>query len=116
MGICAVEPDLRKHKDVDNGIGIIEFWGEKVAYLFSSRMMAAGQHDVTEIVGTKGKLAVNANPHSNLVEIHEPTGVRRELPPNYYSRFEYAFVAEANEFTTICLDNTELPFKLSGAV
>ncbi|KAH6971308.1 hypothetical protein EDB80DRAFT_838076 [Ilyonectria destructans] len=101
-------------RDVDNGIGIVEFWGEKVAYLFSSRMMAAGQHDVTEIVGTKGKLAVNANPHSNLVEIHEPTGVRRELPPNYYSRFEYAFVAEANEFTTTCLDNNELPFSCLG--
>ncbi|KAF7553707.1 hypothetical protein G7Z17_g3449 [Cylindrodendrum hubeiense] len=116
MGICAVEPDLRKHKDVDNGIGVIEFWGDKVAYLYSSRMMAAGQHDVTEIIGTKGKIAVNANPHQNLVEIHEPTGVRREIPPNYYSRFEYAFVAEANEFTAACLDNTELPFKLYGAV
>src|SRR6478735_1679575 len=43
-GITAVQPELRKHKDVDNGVGIVEFWGGKVAYFYSSRMMAAGQH------------------------------------------------------------------------
>ncbi|KAI5925578.1 hypothetical protein F4810DRAFT_659169 [Camillea tinctor] len=116
IGITAVQPDLRKHKDVDNGVGIIEFWGDKIAYLYSSRMMAAGQHDMTEIIGTEGKLTVNANPISTLVEMHEPQGIRREIPPDYYGRFEYAFVTEANEFAAACLDNTKLPFKLQGAV
>ncbi|KAK7429701.1 hypothetical protein QQZ08_003727 [Neonectria magnoliae] len=115
-GITAVQPDLRKHKDVDNGVGIVEFWGGKIAYFYSSRMMAAGQHDMTEIIGTDGKLAVNANPSGTLVELHELTGVRREIPHDYYGRFENAFVTEANEFTAACLDNTKLPFKLSGAV
>ncbi|KAK7407882.1 hypothetical protein QQX98_009941 [Neonectria punicea] len=115
-GITAVQPDLRKHKDVDNGVGIVEFWGGKIAYFYSSRMMAAGQHDMTEIIGTDGKLAVNANPSGTLVELHELTGVRREIPHDYYGRFENAFVTEANEFTAACLDNNKLPFKLSGAV
>ncbi|KAI9163569.1 scyllo-inositol 2-dehydrogenase (NAD(+)) [Paramyrothecium foliicola] len=115
-GICAVQPELRKHKDVDNGVGIVEFWGGKVAYFYSSRMMAAGQHDMTEIIGTEGKLSVNASPTGTLVEMHESTGVRREIPPDYYGRFEHAFVTEANEFTAACLDNNKLPFKLSGAV
>ncbi len=116
MGITAVQPELRRHKDVDNGVGIVEFWGGRIAYFYSSRMMAAGQHDMTEIIGTEGKLSVNTNPQGTLVEMHEPQGVRREIPSDYYGRFEHAFVTEANEFTAACLDNTKLPFKLSGAV
>ncbi|KAJ9649439.1 hypothetical protein H2201_004976 [Coniosporium apollinis] len=116
VGITAVQPELRKHKDVDNGVGVVEFWGGKIAYFYSSRMMAAGQHDMTEIIGTEGKLSVNANPMGSLVEMSEASGIRREIPPHYYGRFREAFVTEANEFTAACLDDTKLPFKLSGAV
>ncbi|EPE04775.1 hypothetical protein F503_06324 [Ophiostoma piceae UAMH 11346] len=112
---CAVEPGLRKHKDVDNDVGIVEFWNDKFACFFCSRMMAAGQHDITEILGPKGKLVVNGNPMSTLVEVHEPGGVRRELPANYYERFGYAFLTMANEFTAACLSGTPLPLKLAGA-
>ncbi|KAF5657784.1 myo-inositol 2-dehydrogenase [Fusarium heterosporum] len=115
-GITAVQPELRKHKDVDNGVGVVEFWGGKVAYFYSSRMMAAGQHDMTEVIGTEGKLSINANPVGNLVEMHESAGIRREIPGDYYGRFEHAFVTEANEFTAAVLDNNRLPFKLTGAV
>jgi myo-inositol 2-dehydrogenase / D-chiro-inositol 1-dehydrogenase len=94
----------------------VEFWGGKIAYFYSSRMMAAGQHDMTEIIGTNGKLSVNANPIGKLVEISESSGVRREIPQDYWGRFEYAFVTEANEFVEACLENKKLPFKLSGAV
>ncbi|KAI0011021.1 hypothetical protein F4779DRAFT_626855 [Xylariaceae sp. FL0662B] len=115
-GITAVQPDLRKHGDVDNGVGVVEFWGGTIAVFYCSRMMAAGQHDMTEVVGTAGKLTVNANPVGSLVELHEPAGVRREIPADYYGRFEHAFVTEAHEFTAACLDDTPLPFKLEGAV
>ena len=116
IGITAVQPDLRLHKDVDNGVGIVEFYGGQIAYFYCSRMMAAGQEDVTEIVGTKGKLSVNLQPQMNLVNIYEPTGIRREIPAHYYDRFEEAFVLEANEFTACCLDDVKLPMKLTGAV
>ncbi|KAK5110310.1 hypothetical protein LTR85_001291 [Meristemomyces frigidus] len=116
FGITAVQPELRRYNDVDNGVGVVEFWGGKLAYFYSSRMMAAGQHDMSEIIGTDGKLTINANPISNLVDMFENTGVRREIPPHYYGRFEQAFVTEANEFTAACLDNLKLPFKLTGAV
>ena len=116
IGITAVQPELRRYNDVDNGVGIVEFWGGRIAYFYSSRMMAAGQHDMTEIIGTEGKLTVNGNPMNSLVEISEPAGIRREIPPHYYGRFEYAFVAEANEFVEACLENKKLPFKLTGAV
>ena len=116
VGITAVQPGLKKWRDVDNGVGIVEFWGGKIAYFYGSRMMAAGQHDMTEIIGTDGKLVVNGTPQTNLVEMHEPSGVRREIPPHYYGRFSEAFVTESNEFTESCLDDKPLPFKLTGAV
>ncbi|KAL8717336.1 MAG: hypothetical protein Q9225_005411 [Loekoesia sp. 1 TL-2023] len=115
-GITAVQPALRKYNDRDNAVGIVEFYGGKIAYFYCSRMMAAGQEDSTEIVGTEGKVTVNMQPRSNLVDIYEPSGIRRESPQTYYGRFEDAFVVEANEFTACCLDGKELPFGLEGAV
>ncbi|KAF9885672.1 hypothetical protein FE257_012654 [Aspergillus nanangensis] len=116
VGITAVEPDLRKHNDRDNAVGLVEFYNGKVAHFYASRMMAAGQEDTTEIIGTKGKVTVNAQPALNLVNVFDGTGIRREIPQHYYDRFEYAFVTEANEFTACCLENTPVPVKLEGAV
>ncbi|KAE8365897.1 hypothetical protein BDV27DRAFT_98365 [Aspergillus caelatus] len=116
VGITAVEPDLRKHNDRDNAVGLVEFHNGKIAYFYASRMMAAGQEDTTEIIGTQGKLAVNTQPALNLVNIYDSTGIRREIPQHYYDRFEYAFVTEANEFTACCLEDTPVPLQLDGAV
>lgn len=116
VGVTAVQPGLKKWGDVDNGVGIVEFWGGKIAYFYGSRMMAAGQHDMTEIIGTEGKMVVNGAPQTNLLETHDASGVWRDIPPHYYGRFGEAFVTESNEFTECCLDNKPLPFKLTGAV
>ncbi|OBR10407.1 Nad binding rossmann fold-containing protein [Colletotrichum higginsianum IMI 349063] len=116
VGITAVQEGLRKHNDRDNAVAVVEFYGGKIAQLFCSRMMAAGQEDTTEIFGTRGKVAVNTQPQLNLVNLYEPTGIRREIPPDYYGRFREAFIAEANEFTACCLNDTEPPMKLTGAV
>lgn len=116
VGITAVEPDLRKHNDRDNAVGLVEFHNGKIAYFYASRMMAAGQEDTTEVIGTQGKLSINTQPALNLVNIYDSTGIRREIPQHYYDRFEYAFVTEANEFTACCLENTPVPLRLDGAV
>ncbi|KAK3675185.1 hypothetical protein LTR78_005119 [Recurvomyces mirabilis] len=116
FGVVARYPGLKQYGDVDNGIAVVEFWGGRIAYYFSSRMMMAGQTDTTEVIGTHGKLMINASPANNLVEMHEPNGIRREIAQTYYDRFEQAFVTESNEFTAAVLDNTKLPFKLTGAV
>lgn len=79
-------------------------------------MMAAGQEDCTEIFGTEGKIAVNTQPQLNLVNLYEATGIRREIPADYYGRFREAFITEANEFTASCLDNTPAPLPLESAV
>ncbi|PIB02354.1 scyllo-inositol 2-dehydrogenase (NAD(+)) [Cercospora beticola] len=115
-GINARLTELEKYQDVDNGIGIVEFYGGKIAYFYASRMMAAGQEDTTEIIGTHGKIVVNGNPQQNLVSLHESTGIRKDVPQTYYDRFEHAFVTESNEFTECVLDGTKPPFELAGAV
>lgn len=79
-------------------------------------MMAAGQEDTTEVIGTEGKIGINTQPQLNLVNVHEAGGIRREVPATYYDRFRDAFITEANEFTDCCLDNTAPPVKLQGAV
>jgi myo-inositol 2-dehydrogenase / D-chiro-inositol 1-dehydrogenase len=79
-------------------------------------MMAHGQEDTTEIIGTEGKLSVNSNPQANFVNYYHSGGITREVPAHYYGRFEMAFVREANEFADACLDGTPLPMELGNAV
>ncbi|KAL3956098.1 hypothetical protein ACCO45_008944 [Purpureocillium lilacinum] len=98
VGITAVEPGLRKYNDRDNAVGLIEFTDGRIVHLYCSRMMAAGQEDTTEVIGTKGKLGVNTIPVANLVRVYEPTGIRHEVPKNYWDRFKNAFTQEAIEF------------------
>jgi predicted dehydrogenase len=40
-GCIAVQPGLAQHKDVDNAVGIVEFWGGQIAYYYCSRMMVS---------------------------------------------------------------------------
>jgi myo-inositol 2-dehydrogenase/D-chiro-inositol 1-dehydrogenase len=116
FGVTALEPDLAKHGDVDNGVGVVEFYNGQIAYFYSSRMNAPGQHDMTEIIGTTGKLSVNANPTTGYLESHKPEGIHRDIPQTYYDRFEQAFVEEARQFTDSVLDNKPVPVDLEGSV
>ncbi|KAF2105351.1 hypothetical protein BDV96DRAFT_509501 [Lophiotrema nucula] len=116
FGVTALEPDLAKYGDVDNGVGVVEFWDGQIAYFYSSRMNPPGQHDMTEIIGTTGKLSVNANPTTGLLESHLATGIHRDIPQNYYERFEGAFVEEARQFTDAVLDDKPVPVDLAGSV
>lgn len=116
VGVTALAPELARYGDVDNGLGIVEFDGGRIAQFFGSRMMAPGQHDMTEIIGTEGKISVNANPARDLVELWEPQGVRRECVPDYYGRFEMAFVQEAVEFTDCVLSDRPVPVPLRSAL
>lgn len=115
-GVVATQPGLKQYNDYDNAVGIVEFWDGRIAYYYASRMMPHGQEDVTEIIGTEGKLTVNLNPQKNLVNYYHAKGITREVPHDYWGRFEGAFVEESNEFTAACLDNTPVPLDFQNAV
>jgi myo-inositol 2-dehydrogenase/D-chiro-inositol 1-dehydrogenase len=54
VGVCAVHAGLEATNDRDNAIATVEFEGGKMAALYCSRMMAAGQEDTSEIICQKG--------------------------------------------------------------
>lgn len=62
IGTLTHHPELAQSRDVDNGIGVVEFWGGKMAYYSCSRTQAHGQDVATEIIGTHGKIMVNVIP------------------------------------------------------
>lgn len=116
VGVTSAHPELEAYKDRDNAIATIEFYGGKIAALYCSRTMAAGQEDTTEIICERGSLRVNMQGRKNYVEVHDSLGARRELPQHYYERFRDAFITESNEFTACCLDKTPLPVSLQSSV
>lgn len=114
-GTVAVHEGLRAVGDLDNGVAMIEFEGGKVAVLQASRTFAHGHETLAEILGTKGRLAIGANPRLNRVQIADEHGVRNECTPTFYERFEEAFVAELNAFTDAVRNDTPLPLSLRDA-
>jgi myo-inositol 2-dehydrogenase/D-chiro-inositol 1-dehydrogenase len=116
VDVAAVHPGIEANKDMDNTIAITELYDGRIAALYCSRMMAAGQEDSTEIICQRGSLRANMQGRKNHVETHDSLGARRELPQHSFERFRDAFVTEANEFISCCLDNTALPVSLNSSV
>jgi myo-inositol 2-dehydrogenase / D-chiro-inositol 1-dehydrogenase len=75
-------------------------------------MMARGQEDSSEIIGTKGKLSVNASPQKDLVSLYHAGGITKEVQGDFWERFKGAFAWEVNEFAEACLFDGALPMKL----
>jgi myo-inositol 2-dehydrogenase/D-chiro-inositol 1-dehydrogenase len=111
-GTISHHPELEALKDVDNAIGIVEYWGGRLAYFYCSRTQAHGHDVCTEILGTNGKIMVNVVPRINNVVVADKSGIGHEVQPEYWQRFEDAFATEANEFLSAILNNTEVPVKM----
>jgi myo-inositol 2-dehydrogenase / D-chiro-inositol 1-dehydrogenase len=112
VGTLQHHPELAESKDVDNGVGIVEYWGGKIAYFYCSRTQAHGHDVCTEITGTEGKVMVNVIPKANNVVIADNLGIRHEVQPEYWQRFEDAFALEANEFVESVLKDKPVPLPL----
>ncbi len=98
-GTIALHEGLRECGDVDNGVGVVEFEGGRLAVFYASRTMAHGCDTHSEVIGTGGALAIGQNPRLNRVEIYDALGVRSESTPTFFDRFEDAFLHEAQAFT-----------------
>lgn len=96
--ISAHSPDI-----VVNAVGVVEFWDGKIAYFYCSRTQAHGHDVCTEITGKTGKMPVNVVPGANNVVLADKLGIRHEVQPEYWQRFEDAFLLEANGFTDAVL-------------
>lgn len=112
VGSLQHHPELRDFQDVDNGVGVVEYWGGKIAYFHCSRTQAHGHDVCTEITGTDGKIMVNLVPRANHVQIAHKQGVTHAVPEEYWQRFEDAFATEATEFVDCVLEDKPVPVKL----
>lgn len=115
-GTLQHHPELKNLSDVDNAVGVVEFWGGKIAYFYCSRTQAHGHDVCTEITGTNGKLMVNVIPKQNNVVLADKLGMRHEVQPEYWQRFEDAFALEANEFVEAIVKNKDLPLSLETGI
>lgn len=115
-GSATLNPELLKTNDRDNAMGMIEFHGGKVAQYYVSRMMAHGQEDSTDVIGTEGKVTVNTQPAKDLVNLCHAGGIIRDVPEEFWARFELAFAQELQKFANTCFFDKPLPMKLETAV
>jgi myo-inositol 2-dehydrogenase/D-chiro-inositol 1-dehydrogenase len=97
-GTIALHEGLRACGDVDNGVGVVEFEGGRLAVFYASRTMAHGNDTQSEVIGTNGALAIGHDPRKNRVQIYDALGVRSESTPTFFDRFEDAFLHEATAF------------------
>ncbi|KAJ2894315.1 hypothetical protein MKZ38_007731 [Zalerion maritima] len=115
-GTLQHHPELKEANDVDNAVGVVEFWGGKIAYFYSSRTQAHGHDVCTEITGTTGKIMVNVIPKANNVVVADRLGMRHEVQPEYWQRFEDAFALEANEFADSVLNDKPVPLPMEAGI
>lgn len=114
-GTNAIHKGLAEFHDVDNGLATVEFADGSIASFMASRTMAHGHETLTEIFGTEGRLTVGANPRRNRVDISDQHGVRMECTPDFYARFEDAFLVEAQQFVDAALGIKPLTLTLYDA-
>lgn len=112
VGTLVHHPELAESNDVDNGVGVVEYWGGKIAYFYCSCTHAHGRDVCTEVTGMHGKIMVNVRPQKNNVVIADKLGMRNEVQPEYWQRFEDAFALEANEFVQSVLYDKKVPLPL----
>ena len=116
-GLVTRHHEMAEFRASDNAVGVVEFWGGKIAHFYNSRTGNQGYDNMTEIFGTGGKITVNAVGRRNRVEVtSNDTGIKNDILPSWIDRYEQAFVNEVNEFTAAILDKKELPMKLDSAL
>ncbi|WPH04770.1 putative oxidoreductase [Acrodontium crateriforme] len=119
VGSVSMHHELNDIGDADNAVGIIEWYAEDadpITYCYCSRIMQHGFDNPTEIIGTKGVLKINLHPRRDLLTIADANGIGNDVMPDYFERYEQAFVTELNTFASCVLDDKALPYKLDTAV
>ncbi|KAF5980229.1 myo-inositol 2-dehydrogenase [Fusarium coicis] len=96
-GTLQHHPELKDLNDADNAVGVVEFWGGKIAYFYCSRTQAHG-HDANNVV------------------LADKLDIRHQVQPEYWQRFEDAFALEANEFTDAVLKDKPVPLPIEGGI
>ncbi|GIJ86529.1 hypothetical protein Asppvi_005418 [Aspergillus pseudoviridinutans] len=115
-GIITHHHEMKDFKDVDNAMGVVEFWGGRIAQYYHSRTTSHGYDNCTDIFGMTGKISINSVPHHNRVQVSNAAGIQQDVTPSWIDRYREAFVTELSQFINAILDKTELPMTLTAAL
>lgn len=115
-GLIAHHHEMKDFNDVDNAVGVVEFYGGRIAYYYHSRTTFHGYDNCTEIIGSEGKISINLVPNANIVQLSNIAGIQQDATPGWIERYADAFVTELEAFVNAVLIGKELPLKLSSAL
>jgi myo-inositol 2-dehydrogenase / D-chiro-inositol 1-dehydrogenase len=122
IGNIALHKDLAQIADVDNAVGIVEWYPPTagatapISYYYFSRIMRHGFDNPTEIIGTDGVLKINLHPRRDLIVSANANGIGNDVMPDFYERYEKAFVTELRVFADCLLDERPLPYEIDVAI
>lgn len=93
-----VDPEIGRAGDIDTAVITLRFKNGVIGTIDNSRQAAYGYDQRVEVLGSKGSVAT-ANCYPNQTIISSATGVRRDLPLNFFmERYADSFVAEMKSF------------------
>ncbi|KAL2855683.1 hypothetical protein BJX68DRAFT_253598 [Aspergillus pseudodeflectus] len=115
-GIVSHHHEMNEWGDADNAVGVVEFWGGRIAHYYHSRTTMHGYDNCTEIVGRDGKIGIGLVPTVNKVQVSGKEGIVQEVFPSWIDQYKDAFITEMEAFTDAVLEGREMPLKLEAAL
>ncbi|KAF2144886.1 uncharacterized protein K452DRAFT_324721 [Aplosporella prunicola CBS 121167] len=122
IGTISLHKELSQIQDVDNATGVVEWYPQSetgvapISYYFASRIMRHGFDNPTEIIGTEGALKINLHPHRDLLMSADRDGIGNDVMPDFYERYEKAFITELKIFADAVLDGKDIPYELETSI
>lgn len=116
IGTASVFTDLAKTGDGDNALGLVEYWGGKMAHFYSSKTATHGYDNESQIYGLGGKLSINALPRRNRVELSNGDGIHVESSQTWATRYSGGFLSEANAWVDAIIEGKPMPVPVASSV
>lgn len=108
-------PGLSECGDIDTGVGTIEFESGLVATMFISRTSHRGYESTIWANGTKSGVRAGFNIQQPAVIGEQDNASHTVGLPDFFSRFETAFLTEANAFVDAIRQGKPSPLTLEDA-
>lgn len=108
-------PGLAECGDIDTGVGTIEFENGVVATMFISRTSHRGYESTIWASGTQSGLRAGFNIQSPAVMTERDNALHTVGLPDFFSRFEQAFLTEACAFVDAIRQGQPSPLTLEDA-
>ncbi len=106
VGGVLAYPEMKKVGDIDNGITTIVFENGTLGVVDLTRNGVYGYDIATEILGTNGTLRIGYLRETPVFEMTK-AGISHDVVPYFMERFEYAYVAQLQNFIQNLLEGSE---------